>query len=155
LYTGGQTDITMGLGFASFNFTNGKLSTFNKNNSWIENLGYGLGAMVNLRDINNLINKTSAILYTDNSDFISHSAIVDTDDNILLSFGPDDNKTPTSNLGYATYFRKSTSDFRYLKSLPVEVTVNKYAIKTVRALGKLLPFQGLTTNCVNMASLAL
>ena len=33
MYTGGQTDITMSLGFASFNFTTGKFSTFNKNNS--------------------------------------------------------------------------------------------------------------------------
>jgi hypothetical protein len=33
--------------------------------------------------------------------------------------------------------------------------VNKYAIDVVRGLGKVLPFQGITTNCVNMASLSL
>jgi len=51
MYTGGETDITMSLGFGSFNFSTGKFSTFNKKNSWIENLGYTFGAMANLTDV--------------------------------------------------------------------------------------------------------
>ncbi len=92
---------------------------------------------------------------TDNSDFISHSSIVDDKGNILMSFGPNDTKVPNTKLGYATYFRKSTSDYTVYSTLPVELSVNKYTIYAVRGLGKVLPFQGITTNCVNMASLSL
>ena len=51
MYTGGQTDITMSLGFGSFNFSTGKFSTFSTKNSWYENLGYGLGALANVSDV--------------------------------------------------------------------------------------------------------
>jgi RHS repeat-associated protein len=51
IYTGGQTDISMSLGFGSFNFSTGKLSTFSTKNSWLENLGYGLGTLANVSDI--------------------------------------------------------------------------------------------------------
>jgi RHS repeat-associated protein len=155
-YTGGQTPISISLGVASYDFTNGTLGYLGKKgNKWYENLGYGLGALANLADVNQLINSTPATLYTDDSDFISHSAIVDNNGDPLMSFGPNDYKTPSTKLGYATYFRKSTSDFHYNPTLPVDITVNKYAIDIVRGLGKILPFQGVTTNCVNMASLSL
>jgi len=155
--TGGQTDVSISFGFASYNFDKGEWGYLGKKgNSTLENIGYGLGALSNLRDINEIINSTQATLYTDNSDFISHSAIVDKNSgDPLMSFGPNDLKTPSSKLGYATYFRKSTSDFHYKSTLPVDITVNKYAIDAVRGLGRVLPFQGITTNCVNMASLSL
>ncbi|MBT3209777.1 MAG: hypothetical protein HN704_16085 [Bacteroidetes bacterium] len=157
IYTGGQTDVSVNLGVASYNFTSGDWGYLGKEgNSALENIGYGLGALANLADVNQLINSTQATLYTDDSDFISHSAIADKNSgDPLMSFGPNDNKTPNSKLGYATYFRKSTSDFHYNSTLPVDITVNKYAIDAVRGLGKVLPFQGITTNCVNMSSLSL
>jgi len=157
IYTGGKTDVSVSFGAGSYNFDTGKFRYVGKKgNSALENIGYGLGALANLRDINEVINSTQATLYTDNSDFISHSAIVDKNSgDPLMSFGPNDTKVPNTKLGYATYFRRSTSDFHYNPTLPVDLTVNKYAIDVVRGLGKVLPFQGITTNCVNMASLSL
>lgn len=38
---------------------------------------------------------------------------------------------------------------------PIEISINKYIFTGMRGLGKILPFQGLTTNCVNMSSLSL
>ena len=156
IYTGRQTPISVSFGFGSYDFTNNNFGYLGKEgNKWYENLGYGLGALANLADVNLLINNTLAILYTDDSDFISHNAIVDDRGNTMMSFGPNDTKVPNAKLGYATYFRKSTSDYTVYPTLPVELSVNKYAIDAVRGLGKILPFQGGTTNCVNMASLSL
>ncbi|MBM0654727.1 sugar-binding protein [Capnocytophaga genosp. AHN8471] len=156
VYTEGKTDISISFGAASYNFTQGSFGYLGKKgNSFLENVGYGLGALANLADINLLFNSTPATLYTDDTDFISHSAIVDENENTLMSFGPNDTKVPSTKIGYATYFRKSTSDYHFESSLPVDITVNKYAIYAVRGLGKALPFQGITLNCVNMASLSL
>ena len=156
IYTGGQTPVSINFGFASYNITNNEWGYLGKKgNKWYENLGYGLGAMANLSDVNQLINSTPATLYTDDSDFISHSAVVDDKGNTLMSYGPNDTKVPNSKLGFATYFRKSTSDYTVYPTLPVEVTVNKHIFTLTRGLGKILPFQGMTTNCVNMASLSL
>ncbi len=148
--------VSINFGVASYDLTNNSWGYLGKKgNKWYENLGYGLGAMANLMDINQLINSTNATLYTDNSDFISHSAIVEEDGNTLMSFGPNDSKIPNSKLGFATYFRKSTSDYKVYTTLPVEITVNKHIFTLTRGLVKLLPYQGITTNCVNMASLSL
>lgn len=156
IYTGGKTDISISFGVASYNFTQGEFGYLGKKgNSSIENLGYGLGALANLADINQLMNSTKAILYTDDSDFISHSAIVDDGGNVLMSYGPNDAKVPDKIIGYASYFRRSTSDYTVYPTLPVDITVNKNIFTLTRGLGKILPFQGLTINCVNMASLSL
>ncbi len=65
LVTGGQTDISIGFGFGSYNFSNGELGYLGKKgNNTLENIGYGLGAMADLADINQLINSTDATLYT-------------------------------------------------------------------------------------------
>ena len=51
IYTGGQTPVSMSLGIASYDFTNGSFGHLGKKrNKWYENLGYGLGAMANLSD---------------------------------------------------------------------------------------------------------
>ncbi|WP_264564394.1 RHS repeat-associated core domain-containing protein [Flavobacterium sp. N3904] len=156
-YSGGHTDISVGFGFGSFNFSTGEFGYLGKKgNSFMENLGYGLGALANIADINQVINSTEATLNTDNSDFISHSSIKDKNTgNSLMSYGPDDNKVPSTKLGFALKLRKSTSDYHLAGTLPVDVTVNKYAVNLVRTLGKILPYQGATTNCVNMSSLSL
>ena len=157
--SGGQTDYTLSFGAASITMGSQgiKFGHLGKpSNSALENIGYGFGALANLQDINQAINSTDATLYTDDSDLISHSAIADKNTGEpLMSFGPNDTKVPSSKLGYATYFRRSTSDYKIYTTLPVDITVNKYAINLVRGLGKVLPFQGITFNCVNMASLSL
>ncbi|MDR1679841.1 MAG: FG-GAP-like repeat-containing protein [Prevotellaceae bacterium] len=156
IYTGGQTPVTISFGIASYDFINNEWGYLGKKgNSVLENIGYGLGALANLADVNQFINSTKATLYTDNSDYISHSAIVDDKGNTLMSFGPDDAKVPDTDLGYAIFFRKSTSDYTVYKNLSVDISVNKYIFTATRGLGKILPFQGITTNCVNMASLSL
>jgi RHS repeat-associated protein len=156
--SGGEIDPSISFGFGSYNFRTGEFrSIFNWNDlSNGEKIGYSFGASANLRDVNEVINSTQTKLYTDNSNFISHTAIADKNTGKpLMSFGPADTKVPSSKLGYATYFRKSTSDYIVYKTLPVDITLNKYIIDAVRVLGKILPFQGITTNCVNMASLSL
>ncbi|MFR2068957.1 MAG: RHS repeat domain-containing protein [Bacteroides nordii] len=163
-YTGGQTPVSISLGLASYDLKSSQWGFLGKKgNSTLENVGYGFGGLANLVDANLLINSTPATLYTDDSDFISHSAVVkknvpinyETGDGILMSFGPNDAKVPNSKLGYATYFRRSTSYYNVYDKLPVDIPVNKYVFTTVRGLGKILPFQGITTNCVNMSSLSL
>lgn len=158
IYTGGQTDVSINFGIGSYNMSRNELrGLWNWGDlSTGEKIGYSLGALANLADINQAINSTDATLYTDDSDLISHSAIADKNTGEpLMSFGPNDTKVPSSKLGYATYFRRSTSDYKVYTTLPVDITVNKYAINLVRGLGKVLPFQGITFNCVNMASLSL
>jgi len=51
-YTGGQTDISMSFGFASYNFTQGEWGYLGKSgNSIIQDIGYGLGAVANVSDL--------------------------------------------------------------------------------------------------------
>ena len=51
-YTGGQTDISMSFGFASYNFTQGEWGYLWKSgNSIIQDIGYGLGAVANVSDL--------------------------------------------------------------------------------------------------------
>jgi len=159
IYTGGQSPVSISFGVASYDFTNGTLGYLGKKgNSFIENLGYGFGALANLADINQIINSTHSELYTDDTDFISHSAIRDKNTkDILMSYGPNDTKVPRTRLGFALKLRKSTSDYILHDNTPltVDITVNKYSVNLVRWLGKILPYQGATINCVNMSSLSL
>jgi RHS repeat-associated protein len=51
-YTGGQTDIGMSFGVASYNFTQGEWGYLGKKgNTALENIGYGLGAVANMFDL--------------------------------------------------------------------------------------------------------
>ncbi|WP_141560981.1 MULTISPECIES: hypothetical protein [unclassified Butyricimonas] len=129
--------------------------------------------MANLSDINLLINNTNAVLYTEAQDAISHSAITSESGEVLMSFGPNDNKFAEGrfksevitrkpflrNVGsykkFALAFRKGTSDYNVYNQLPVDIAVNKYIFNLTRTLGKVLPYQGISTNCCNMALLSL
>ncbi len=52
MYTGGQTDVMVGLGIASYNFSQNEIGYLGKKgNSTLENIGYGLGALANVSDI--------------------------------------------------------------------------------------------------------
>jgi len=167
MYTGGQTDITMSLGFGSINFTTGKFSTFSTKNSWYENLGYGLGALANLRDINNLFDQTTANLFTQNrnsiedgggKDFISHTGIKSASGETLMSFGPDSDAKLPGKLGFAIEPKLSTPNYPIYPDLSLKsepFVVNKYLFRGLKTVSKIIPFQGLTTNCVNISSLGL
>lgn len=98
-------------------------------NSILENIGYGLGTIANLYDINNIFDATIANLYTqttDNGQFdpIFHSAIVSEDGKIMMSYGPEQNpslqksSTPMTKLGFALRYRTSSS---YTQLIPEKV----------------------------------
>jgi hypothetical protein len=60
-YTGGQTDISIALGAASYNFTQNEWGYLGrKGNSTLENIGYGFGALANIQDIAAGLNGTMA-----------------------------------------------------------------------------------------------
>ncbi|MEO9964360.1 MAG: DUF6443 domain-containing protein [Reichenbachiella sp.] len=177
IVNGGEGNIYTSFGGVSMNWSQGDFGYLGeKGNSTLENIGYGLGALANVADINKVINSTDATLYTEKNDAISHSAIVDDKTGSpLMSYGPADDKiggTPPSIKdripaakpalreagGYKKFglaIRKSKSDFHVYTDLPVDVTVNKHTVGLVRSLGKVLPYQGCTVNCTNMASLSL
>ncbi len=96
IYTGGKTDIMLSFGFSSLNFTTGEFGyLFKKGNSFMETVGYTLGAIANFNDIMAGFNPdeiSNVDLVTEHSDEIGHSAIVETGtttDSSLVSFGPD------------------------------------------------------------------
>ncbi len=88
-YTGGQTPVSISLGFASYDLKSSQWGYLGKkNNEWYENLGYGLGAMANLADFG----KTSELyLNTEKKSSINHSAILEKDNSIIISEGPGQN----------------------------------------------------------------
>jgi hypothetical protein len=54
---GGQTDASVSFGFGSYNLDSGEFGYLCKTgNKWYEDLGNGLGAMANLKDLNDNIN---------------------------------------------------------------------------------------------------
>ncbi|MBR1549665.1 MAG: hypothetical protein IJ634_03420 [Bacteroidales bacterium] len=158
LYTEGKTPITINFGFASYDFSNEKFNYLGNNeNSLLTNIGYFLGGMTNILDVSNLIDKTRAILYTEKitkEEWFSHTAVqTETGDN-LISFGPTDKFVPKTDIGFALAIRQSTTDYTVYKDLPLSISLNHYAFDAVRLAAKILPYQGLTLNCVNIASLA-
>ena len=145
-------------------------------NSILDNFGYGLGVMANLRDFNSLINSTNAIVQTEKGSFFSHSATSDEEGYTLLSYGPDDEqrsqsskaKIVSSKSGFmqeaagfkksAFAYSKSTSYYPIHKDLgcyEVKLSVNRTVFSVMRKIGDALPYQGFSINCVNMNSIAL
>ena len=165
-YTGGKTPISISFGAFSYDFTNGEFGYLGKKgNSTLDNIGYGLGAFVNLHDINNMFDSTTANLYTQTSDRgefdpISHSAIVSKDGETLMSFGPaSDGKLP-GKLGFSIDVRRSTPLYDthigegvVSKNLPLNAKLfrsqRNFTIKCK------IPYQGITSNCVNWSSIGL
>ena len=173
IYTGGQTPVSMSLGVASYDFTNGSFGHLGKKgNKWYENLGYGLGAMANLSDILIGFKPQKVDLVTENSDAIGHSAIVKhdtrtgikgkTDINGLISVGPDRVSQPDGSWHWmkgtnkwSTYSAKENS--RWMQSLDVNYnTINRYSnwLNKMENTGKLVYSLELSS-CVTHTSLAL
>ncbi|HLP04355.1 MAG TPA: RHS repeat-associated core domain-containing protein [Paludibacter sp.] len=96
IYTGGQTPITMSLGVASIDFTNGTFGYLGKEgNKWYEDLGYAFGALANLQDGVTLFRgggqnvKVNSASTKDGHEWWGHSSITDEKGNTLVSVGPD------------------------------------------------------------------
>lgn len=175
MYTGGKTPITISLGFASYDFTNSEWGYLGKKgNKWYENLGYGLGAFEGIKDINDIIGKTNAKLYTQTTettrngvvfDPVSHTAVVDADNpgNVLMSYGPagffkPGEQVPDSYLAFGFMLRPSTPYYKvpFNNSISsVSFTVNPHLFGLMRQISAFIPYQGISSNCVNWASLSL
>ncbi|QEK50828.1 hypothetical protein FYC62_03435 [Pedobacter aquae] len=94
MYTGGKTDLSINFGFGSYNFSTGEFGYLGKKgNSFMENLGYGLGTLANVSDVLAGFKPGEVQLNTENSDAIGHSALTKVGetnpDNSLVSVGPD------------------------------------------------------------------
>jgi len=104
-YTGGQTPITMSLGIASYDFTNGTFGYLGKKgNKWYENLGYGFGALANLSDMVSLFRggaqniKVNSASTKDGHEWWGHSSITDENGNTMVSVGPNSQVQKASGL---------------------------------------------------------
>ncbi|MFN5665128.1 MAG: RHS repeat domain-containing protein, partial [Bacteroidota bacterium] len=163
--SGGKSDLSVSFGVASYSFSRNEFGHLgNDGNSRWENVGYGLGVLANLADVNQLINSTDATLYTQkryedgSKDYISHTGIVDdATGEKLMSFGPNSEGFIDGKVGFAIEPKLSTTNYPVPINLSksVSLAVNKHSFILTRALGKILPYQGLTINCVNMSSLSL
>lgn len=173
-YTGGQTPISISLGIASYDFTNGNFGYLGeKGNKWYENAGYGLGTLANASDILTGLQPKGIDLVTEHSDGVGHSAIVKegtatgvskkNDPNALISVGTDwDNSTTNSTWhwmkgknSWDSYSRAGEPIWR--QNLKVNMsTIEKYSnwLNTKAAAGKLV-YSLEVSSCVTHTSAAL
>lgn len=166
LYTGGESPVSINFGFCSYDVTNDTFGYLGKNgNSKLENICYFLGAMENLHDINNISNSTTTRMYTQTTedghfDIISHTALVSENGNdILMSYGPNDYLIKKHGMkGFAFEFRKSTSHYDTHIGEGIvsdRLTLNSKLFNRLRNFSELFPYQGVSSNCVNWASIGL
>ena len=118
-YTGGQTPISVSIGFASYNFSDGTFGFLGKKgNLGIQTLGYVLGALNNLADIG----KTGYLLLnTEKKDLINHSAIREMDGKTIISIGP----------GKEWIVPKGSVDHYLNRFLGANGATNRYPVKGV------------------------
>jgi hypothetical protein len=93
-YTDAQTDISLGFGMGSYNFTTGKFGYLGKKgNSVLENIGFGLGGLANFNDAMAGFRPSNVQLNTESSDATGHSALTQVGEanpkNSIVSVGPD------------------------------------------------------------------
>jgi len=95
IYTGGQTDIAVSFGFGSYNFSKGEFGYIGKKgNSFLENLGYGMGALAHVQDILVGLSPGNAQVQTENvstaesKDKIGHFQVLDDQGQSLIDYGP-------------------------------------------------------------------
>ena len=96
VYTGGQTPISMSLGVASFDFTNGTVGYLGKKgNTVLENIGYSFGALANLTDAVSFYRgscqniKVNSASTKGGNEWWGHSSITNERGYGLVSVGPD------------------------------------------------------------------
>lgn len=93
LYAGGKTDVSIGLGAASYNINQNEWGYFGKKeNSVLQNIGYGLGALANLQDMVAGFNGTNVEVNSADTkkpnEWWGHSSVTDNTGNINISVGP-------------------------------------------------------------------
>jgi hypothetical protein len=117
-----------------------------------------------LKDINDIINSTTANLYTQTKnpdgsfDAISHSGIESTSGDVMMSYGPASDAKLPGYAGFATEPKLSIPDYGIPKALSLKsgaFTVNKYLFSGLKSISKFTLYQGATSNCVNWSSLGL
>lgn len=173
-YTGGQTPISIGLGVASYDFTNGSFNYLGKKgNKWYENLGYGLGMLANASDILMGLHPKGVDLVTEHSDGVGHSALVkegtvtgvthEMDPNALISVGPDWKNSAVNSTWHWMKGRNNWDSYSrvgapvWRQNLKVNMgTIEKYSnwLNTKAAAGKLVYSLELSS-CVTHTSVAL
>jgi len=140
VYTRGKTDISISFGAASYNFTQGSFGYLGKKgNSFLENVGYGLGAMANLADLGET---GKLLLNTEKKDIINHSAILDENRNVIISEGPGKNWIePKGSVDH--YLNRTLGGSGATNRYPVlgeNVTINKVNLTAIKTYGKVLDF---------------
>jgi len=92
MYTGGQTDVSISFGAASYNLTQNEWGYLGKKgNSTLENIGFSLGALANVSDVLAGFRPGEVQLNTDASDAVGHNAITtvgERNPSSIISFGP-------------------------------------------------------------------
>jgi RHS repeat-associated protein len=157
----GQSDIATSFGIANYNWSSKELGYLGQDgNSSLQNIGFTIGAIANWGDVGRLLNNSDITLYVE-KDSISHAALVDDKGKTITSWGPESywkkGGTPTNIFKFATEIGKGRNDWKVYKDLSASIkNVNPNFVGGASAmLSKIMPFQGLTTNCVNMASFSL
>ncbi|MDD4729893.1 MAG: hypothetical protein PHN55_14235, partial [Dysgonamonadaceae bacterium] len=164
--TGGQTDVSISFGAASYNFTQGEWGYLGKKgNSALENIGYGLGALANVSDVLAGFNPGEVELQTENlgNDPVGHSQLND-GGNVLVDYGPTGDWAkfePGRNdwIDYASGGRyKLVNDIPGTKFDPITikgVNVNRLNRISSRLNSNPGNYQVLTRSCSSVASRAL
>jgi len=110
-----------------------------KGNSFLENVGYGLGAMANLADLGET---GKLLLNTEKKDIINHSAILDENRNVIISEGPGKNWIePKGSVDH--YLNRTLGGSGATNRYPVlgeNVTINKVNLTAIKTYGKVLDF---------------
>jgi RHS repeat-associated protein len=154
--SGGMTDVSISIGFGSYNLSRGEFSyLYDGDNSDMENFGYVMGAMANIRDINQYYNQTPYNVHTKKidsaADLPSHTAIEPANgQGPVISHGP---HPQSSKLEIATISKSTVNPIS--RDYTIRIDLNVHVVDTVARASRNLPYQWLTVNCVNMGSAAL
>lgn len=149
MLSGGQTDVTVGFGFGSYNFDTGEFGYLGKKgNSALENIGYGFGALANLSDAVTLFRGGGQNIKVNSAstkdEWWGHSSITDENGNSLLSVGPNspvqdganlletwNNSIKGADTGWDTYLGEKGTWSVELNNIST-TTINRYATGVTR-----------------------
>lgn len=105
IYTNGQVPVSISLGIASYDLTNNEWGYFGKeDNTILENMGYGFGALANLTDVVTYFRGGSQNIKANSKrtdaghEKYGHFSLTGQNGNTLVSVGPDTQFEKSSNL---------------------------------------------------------
>jgi RHS repeat-associated protein len=148
MYTGGQTDVSVSFGVASYNFDKNEWRYLGKKgNSALENVGYGLGALANLSDLG----KVGDMLYNvEKKDLINHAAIKEANGNTVVSYGPGDSPKydylmdgKTGAVASGKHYGKMFGGIRGTNDYPIhgrDIPLNGVNTTMIKGYGKMLSY---------------